>query len=48
MAQDKQKTDDPKKKASDLQDVEPGSDADASPVPEVGKTPPDPDGNGVK
>jgi hypothetical protein len=26
----------------DLKDVEPGSDADATPVPEVGKTPPDP------
>jgi len=25
-----------------LDDVEPGSDADATPVPEVGKTPPSP------
>ena len=42
MAQDNQKTNDPNKKAPDLQDVEPGSDADAPPVPEVGKAPRDP------
>jgi hypothetical protein len=50
MAQDNQKTtNQPKKMPPDLQDVEPGSDADATPLPEVGKTPPDPnkssDGN---
>ncbi|HEY8577942.1 MAG TPA: hypothetical protein VIL88_16570 [Devosia sp.] len=32
----------PKPKAPDLKDVEAGSDADATPIPEVGKTPPDP------
>ncbi|MGB3335845.1 MAG: hypothetical protein WBA73_01565 [Devosia sp.] len=42
MAQDDQKTSNPNKKAPDLQDVEPGSDADATPVPEVGKMPRDP------
>lgn len=42
MAQDNQKTNNPNKKTPDLQDVEPGSDADATPVPEVGKTPRDP------
>ena len=43
MAQDNQKTtNEPKRMPPDLQDVEPGSDADASPVPEVGKTPRDP------
>ena len=42
MAQDKQKPTNPIKKAPDLQDVEPGSDADATPTPEVGKTPRDP------
>lgn len=36
--QDKQ----PKPSNPDLKDVEPGSDADESPVPEVGKTPRDP------
>lgn len=35
--QKKPKSDDPK-----LKDVEPGSDADETPVPEPGKTPPDP------
>jgi hypothetical protein len=29
----------------ELKDVEPGSDADASPVPKVGETPPNPNGN---
>lgn len=33
---DKQKTD------PDLKDVEPGSDADATPIAEPGKTPPNP------
>ena len=36
----KSKTDE--KTASELKDVEPGSDADATPVKEVGETPPDP------
>jgi hypothetical protein len=43
MAQDNQKTSNEKsKKTPDLEDVEPGSDADATPVPDIGKTPPDP------
>lgn len=42
MAQDNQKPTKLNKKAPDLRDVEPGSDADATPVPEVGKTPRDP------
>jgi hypothetical protein len=43
MTKDNQKTrSDPNKKAPDLQDVEPGSDADATPVPKVGETPRDP------
>lgn len=29
-------------KTPDLDNVEPGSDADETPVPEVGETPPDP------
>ena len=46
MTQDNQKTTaDTKEKSPDLQDVEPGSDADATPVPEVGKTPQDPNKN---
>jgi len=40
---DQKPTGDEKKNADpDLKDVEPGSDADASPAPEVGKTPPNP------
>lgn len=43
MAQDNQKTSNEKlKRTPDLKDVEPGSDADATPVPDIGKTPPDP------
>lgn len=42
MMQDNRKTNNSNKKNSDLQDVEPGSDADATPVPEIGKTPRDP------
>ena len=38
---DDKKTEDPKNNP-DLKDIEPGSDADATPLPEVGKTPPDP------
>lgn len=38
---DDKKNEDPESNP-DLRDVEPGSDADATPVPEVGKTPPDP------
>lgn len=40
MADDK-KNEDPKANP-DLKDVEPGSDADATPVRDIGKTPPDP------
>mgnify|MGYP004522446553 CR=1 FL=1 len=36
------KNDEAKKPDPALDDVEPGSDADAKPVPEVGKTPPNP------
>ena len=38
---DDKKNENPKSNP-ELKDVEPGSDADATPVPEVGKTPPDP------
>jgi hypothetical protein len=38
---DDTKNEDPKSNP-DLEDVAPGSDADATPVPESGKTPPDP------
>ena len=41
MANDKTKNEDPKS-TPDLKDVESGSDADATPIPEVGKTPPNP------
>lgn len=34
------KPDDTKTKTPDLKDVEPGSDADETPTPETGKTPP--------
>ena len=37
------KKDDKNKELPDLKDVEPGSDADETPVAEPGKTPPDPD-----
>lgn len=40
MADDKKNED--SKSNPDLKDVEAGSDADATPVPDVGKTPPDP------
>tara|TARA_R110002020_G_scaffold6143_2_gene25679 strand:- start:1334 stop:1534 length:201 start_codon:yes stop_codon:yes gene_type:complete len=40
---DKQPVDD--KKTPDLKDVEPGSDADATPIAEPGETPPEPEGN---
>jgi hypothetical protein len=44
MAQDNQKPTKRNKKAHDLQDVEPGSDADEIPVPKVGETPRVPNG----
>ena len=37
-----QKKGEKKKSNPDLKDVEPGSDADETPVPELGKTPPNP------
>lgn len=40
---DRKQTDDEKKNENPvLKDVVPGSDADATPTPEVGKTPPNP------
>lgn len=45
MANSKQMSDDKKNQDPDLKNVESGSDADSTPVPEVGKTPPNPNGN---
>lgn len=42
------KKDDEKAKLPDLKDVEPGSDADETPVAEPGKTPPDPNAEPIK
>lgn len=39
---DKKPDEDDTKKTPDLDDVEPGSDADATPIAEPGQTPPDP------
>jgi hypothetical protein len=43
--QENGRTDDPRPSDANLKDIEPGSDADATPAPEVGKTPPNPNGN---
>ena len=45
MTDSKRTDDDRKNQDPDLKNVEHGSDADATPTPDVGKTPPNPNGN---
>lgn len=42
------KKDDENEELPDLKDVEPGSDADETPVAEPGETPPDPNAEAIK